>query len=242
MPAYNGEGVNALVCAVDDLKKSGMLFVDKNLSQLMKCLAFYPEFRDALVACNKNFDYGVEKSIAIGTMGELKYLRLPKDNKKLIALVANLLLEFDAGALDIMTFAKTYYPSNSMQQSFALLIEKVVEPFKLALVDAVLNGVAADVVNVERTVSFASEGVASSLQGSLEKMVDEVRASNAIGPAEREDFICMLEGFAAALDLKDALLIRAIWLGLRRALASARLCRNSIPIVDDTLRLYLVVK
>lgn len=45
---YNGEGVHALVCAVEDLESSNLIFIDRKLKPLLKCLAYYPEFRSVL--------------------------------------------------------------------------------------------------------------------------------------------------------------------------------------------------
>ena len=59
---------------------------------------------------------------------------------------------------------------------------------------------------------------------------------------ERKEFAVMLEGFSVALDSRDSLMIRAIWLGLRRALADEKLCLKDIEKVDESLRLYLVSK
>ena len=52
----------------------------------------------------------------------------------------------------------------------------------------------------------------------------------------------MLEGFAAALDARDSLMIKAIWLGLRKALTAQRLCKKEVEKVDEVLRMYLVTK
>ena len=60
---YNGEGVHALVCAVEDLSNSNLIFVDRKLKPVLKCLAFYPEFRSVLSKCSQGFDYEAEKSL-----------------------------------------------------------------------------------------------------------------------------------------------------------------------------------
>ena len=57
---YNGEGVHALVCAVEDLTNSNLIFVDRKLKPVLKCLAYYPEFRSVFSKCNQGFDYDSE--------------------------------------------------------------------------------------------------------------------------------------------------------------------------------------
>ena len=52
----------------------------------------------------------------------------------------------------------------------------------------------------------------------------------------------MLEGFSAALDARDTLMIKALWLGVRKALSALGLCEKEIASMDELLRLYLVSK
>ena len=48
---YNGEGVHALVCAVEDLESSNLIFIGRKLKPLLKCLAYYPEFLSVFAYC-----------------------------------------------------------------------------------------------------------------------------------------------------------------------------------------------
>lgn len=71
-----------------------------------------------------------------------------------------------------------------------------------------------------------------------------VRAVNEarITESERADLLVMLEGFSAALDSRDTLMIKAVWLGVKKALASHGLSAKEIASADELLRLYLVAK
>ena len=59
---------------------------------------------------------------------------------------------------------------------------------------------------------------------------------------DRADYMVMLEGFAAALDARDSLMIKAIWLGLKKALNAQRLCKKEVEQINEVLRMYLVTK
>lgn len=59
---------------------------------------------------------------------------------------------------------------------------------------------------------------------------------------ERAEFMVMLEGFAAALDTRDSLMIKAVWTGLKKALNAKKLCQKEVEKTNDVLRLYLVTK
>ena len=136
---YNGEGIHALVCAVEDLQSSNLIFIDRKLKPLLKCLAYYPEFRTVLSYCNQGFDYDAEKRKAFAKLGDSDVFRMPKNPKTIVALVSNMLVEFDAGSMDIVTFSSRFFPTETKQASFEQCCAKVVEPFKLALVSLVID-------------------------------------------------------------------------------------------------------
>lgn len=88
---YNGEGVHALVCAVEDLESSNLIFIDRKLKPLLKCLAYYPEFRSVFAYCAQGFDYETEKRKAMAKLGDSDIFRLPKIRKRLCNLSATCL-------------------------------------------------------------------------------------------------------------------------------------------------------
>lgn len=136
-----------------------------------------------------------------------------------------MLVEFDAGSMDLVTFSSTYYPQETKQASFEQFCTKVIEPFKLALVSLVVEGIDEEPKSVERTVEFASSGLHQQTEYLLVNIYNTVQDAE-ITLDERADYMVMLEGFAAALDARDSLMIKAIWLGLRKALTAQRLCKK----------------
>ncbi len=238
---YKSEGVHALVCALEDLQNSNLIFVDRNLPAVLKCLAYYPEFRQVLSHCHQGFDYQLEKRKACGKIGDSNVFRLPKNPKTLVALVSSMLLEFDAGDMDLVTFASVYFPHPSKQASWDECFVRVIEPFKLALVNLVVDGYEEEQEEVERHIEFASSGLHQQTEYLLVAMANAVQEAQ-LDESVRGEFQVILEGFAAALDSRDSLMIKAIWLGLKHALNTYKLCKKEIEKVNDVLKLYLVIK
>ena len=238
---YNGEGIHALVCAVEDLQSSNLIFIDRKLKPLLKCLAYYPEFRTVLSYCNQGFDYDAEKRKAFAKLGDSDVFRMPKNPKTIVALVSNMLVEFDAGSMDIVTFSSRFFPTETKQASFEQCCAKVVEPFKLALVSLVIDGIEEEPKAVERTVEFASSGLHQQTEYLIVAMYNNLQEA-AMEEEERAEFMVMLEGFAAALDTRDSLMIKAVWTGLKKALNAKKLCQKEVEKTNDVLRLYLVTK
>ncbi len=236
---YSGEGVNALVCAVDDLEKSTLIYVDLRLRALLKCLAHYEEFKRVLAICYRGFDYEAEKANALGQIGDSYVFRLPREQKTLVALVSRMLLEFDSGDSDILSFAAAYFPSESKQDSFVIMCGKIIEPFKRALVDFVWEGIDDGTQNIGRVAELAPNGLRPQTEHHLINMMNAV---NEIAPDDRDELPMMLEGLAAALDSRDTLMIKCIWQGLRLMLNIRKMCAKDVREMDELMRLYLIAK
>lgn len=237
--AYSGEGVNALVCAVDDLENASLIYVDLRLRALLRCLSYYEEFKNVLTICYRGFDYEAEKARALGRIGDTYVFRLPNQQKALVALVSNMLLEFDAGESDILNFAVAYYPTESKQDSFSQFCAKVIEPFKRAIVDFVWEGIDDGAHNIKRVAELAPNGLRPQTEHHLISMMNAVKD---IAPDSRGDLPMMIEGLAAALDSRDSLMIKCIWQGLRLMLNDRKLCSKDVREMDELMRLYLIAK
>lgn len=239
MNTYSGEGVNALVCALNEMQNTNIIYAESKLTKVLQCLAYYGEFKSTLAFCNQSFDYAAEKSKAFSSAGDRLIVRLPKHPKTLVAFVARLLLEFDGGSMDLMKFVIDYFPDTSKQGSYLTFFERIMTPFKHAIVDFAVNGVGDEPVAIEREVDFAPDGLSQQTEYLIVNMYNTVREGG-LSNEESENFCIMIEGFAAALDARDSLMIRAIWFGLRGALQRAKLCAKEIDEIDQVLRLYLL--
>ena len=238
---YTGEGIEALVAALDDLQNAGLIMADKKIKAVLKCLAYYDEFRTVLAYCSDGFDYAAEKRKALQKAGDYHVLRLPKNAKTLVPLVAGLLVEFDDGTEDFISFCATYYPAADRQGSMTACCADMLERFKLDIVSLVVEGVKEDAPLAPRTVEFAQDGLQKQTEYLLVAMVRAVD-DGSLSEEDRKDLLTMLEGYSAALDTRDTLMIKAVWLGVKRALTSLKMCAKEIAAMDELLRLYLVSK
>ena len=136
---YNGEGIEALAALIEEMKRTSIILLDKKVKELLKLLAYYSEFREVLTEVNKNYVHEDGKRRALVTFVGRDVIKVPTDNKELVAFVSNLLVEFDSGAEDIMDFASRYFPSESTQASIALFMKELMDPFKKAIAYLVVN-------------------------------------------------------------------------------------------------------
>ena len=238
---YKGEGIEALAALIEEMKRSSLIFLDKKVKELLKLLAYYDEFRYVLTEVNKNYNHADGKRRALVTFVGNDVIKIPTDNKELVAFVSNLLVEFDSGEMDIMDFASRYFPSDSTQNSINLFMTELMDPFKKALAYLVVNGVEEEYKGEGRVVAFAANGIYEQTESIIVHMIDEINESN-LNEKDKEDCFLMLEGLAAALDTRDILMIRAIWCGLKKEFEKNNLCKVQIGRMEEQMKLYLVLK
>ena len=238
---YTGEGIEALVAAVDDIENASLIIADKKIRALLRCLAYYEELRTVIEYCAKGANYPAEKKKALAATGDYRAFRMPSSPESSVVLGVGLLTEFDSGTADFLDFCSEWFPAQNKQESLARCCREFFEPFKFALAGLVVDGVKEEAPSIGREVKFAHDGLKEQAEHLLVTMVRAVTESS-LPESERADLVTMLEGFSAALDARDTLMIRALWIGLARALAADKLCPKEIAAVDELLRLYLVAK
>ena len=238
---YNGEGIEALASLIEEMKRTSLIFFDKKIKELLKLLAYYDEFKYVLTEVNKNYVHADGKRRALVTFVGNDVIKIPTDNKELVAFVSNLLVEFDSGEMNVMDFASRYFPSDSTQNSINLFMVGLMDPFKKALAYLVVNGVEEEYKGEGRVVAFAANGIYEQTESIIVHMIDEITESN-LSESEKDDCFLMLEGLAAALDTRDILMIRAIWCGLKKELEKNNLCKVQIGRMEEQMKLYLVLK
>jgi len=237
------EGMDAFVAILEDMAASPVVMSAKKMKSLLKCIAYYDEFRAAVDIAKEGFDFEEAMSRCFASFGTSSSFRMPMGTKDKVAIVICLLLEFDQGKRDFYDFIIKCFPSDSAVESYIQFCVKVLRPFKEAMLSLIEHGDMEEYAQsmVKNEVEFANDGLQNQTEYLVVTVVDKVKIAN-ISDEDRADFLVMLEGFAAAIDSRDALMIRSIWLGLKKALLSHKMCHVEIAKLEDALRLYLVVK
>jgi hypothetical protein len=143
--------------------------------------------------------------------------------------------------MDLLSFARNFFPATTGQESLEHFVSNVVEPFKFFIVNMVVNGIKEEQVLLERTVDFAPSGLGEQVKNILVAVVKNVNESS-LGADARGELMLMLEAFAAALDSRDVLMIKALWTGLKKYLNTVKLCSKEITLTEEVLKMYLTTK
>ncbi|HKL94538.1 MAG TPA: hypothetical protein VJZ69_04570 [Clostridia bacterium] len=237
------EGMNAFVAILEDMAASPVVMSAKKIKSLLKCIAYYDEFRAAVDIAKDDFDYEETMSRCYVEVGKSASFRMPMGTKDKVAIVICLLLDFDQGKRDFYDFIIKCFPDDSAVDSYIQFCIKILRPFKEAMLSLIENGDSDEFAPsaIKQEVEFANDGIQNQTEYLIITILEKIKVAS-ITDSERADMLVMMEGFAAAIDNRDSLMIRAIWLGLKKNLISHKICQAEIAKLEDALRLYLVIK
>ena len=237
------EAVDALLDAVQGLNGCGLLVVDKKIKNLLKCIAYYPELRELVEECGKSTSYKYLREKSIRQIQGRPYFTMPTGDAEVIIFVLNLLLEFDNGTQDLLAFTKKYFPAEDEQTSYRIFYENVIEVFADKISRVMIEGLtpSGDTSDRDRDIDYVNDGIRQQLSYLLEKLVEELDATNKISKKVRADYFRMMEGFQIALNSRDIELIKGMWTAIRRCLKYDDLFEKLVLKVDDVLKLYMVI-
>ncbi|HIU82616.1 MAG TPA: hypothetical protein IAC70_01515 [Candidatus Faecicola pullistercoris] len=241
----NSEAVQAFLAQCEELENSKLIMSHNKIRMLLRCLAYYDELRNLVDECKYNFDFDREYSKAIVSLGTSNMFRLPLSNRKKVALVVCLLLDFDVPRRDFIRFVMEFYPSPDRSESYRGFCNGIIVPFKKAVLELLTTATHEDNVREENsTQDLKVQQVSIALKEQAGYLIDnaiaEVKASN-LPEQERYDAQFMLDVFSTVLEMRDAQLIKAYWMALRNTLKYNKLCGKIIAATDELLKAYLVL-
>ena len=238
------EAREAFITTVEDMANSIIVLQSKKIRSLLRCIAYYDELRAVVDRARAGFEFDVVASASLIHTQSGWTFKMPSQNKNAVAFVLALFVEVDAGRLDFVDFVSQFFPSRDVAKSFSTFCENVIKPFKFAfltMLDEIGTENPEQVAEREREIDFVSGGLAKQTAYYVAKMREAVKLSKQSDETKLE-LICMLDGLDSALMACDSLMIKAVWLGIKRSLAAYRLCADEIVKTDELLRLYLVAK
>lgn len=241
---YETEAVQAFLAQCEELESSSFIMSYNKIRMLLKCLAYYPELRNLVDDCKYNFDFDREYSKAIVSLGTSNAFSLPLSNRKKVALVVSLLLDFDVPRRDFVRFVMEFWPSSDRTKSYQGFVGGVIIPFKKALLDLLsAKDEATPVAEIRETdarrqeVNIALAERATYLIDSAIAAVKEARPSEEVS----RDLQFMLDAFTTVLEQRDSQIIRAYWVGLKNYLSQNKIATKETAEIDGLLKDYLTV-
>lgn len=214
--------------SVNALIEGKLILVDKNIAQVLKCIATSQVLWLNLNAAVNSMYYPTEFSRARVTWtrsdGVVEaQLKLPADRDRLFAFVVCLLMELDSGRRNILEFLREYYQAPTGEQSYRKFAEEVLKPFKRAGI-AILSGIDPESVNAQYMEQaerfFAAEKVyiETALLNSILGEMEHIRLllnKSALSNVDADEFAAASEYLVNALYLKNPKIISLAFLAYK---------------------------
>ena len=122
------------------LASSKFLFCKRFINDLLRLVAFDKEIFAVAQDAIKSFNYETEFDSSIVIINNREALQLPRNNKRIVALVLNILRDFDKNSSTICPFLERFFPSASPNASFEIFAKDVIVPFRDAMVSLLEDG------------------------------------------------------------------------------------------------------
>lgn len=237
---YSKEAVAAFTAQCDEFIGSKLIMSNQKIRMLLKCLAYYDELRDLVDDCRYNFDYVAEYSRAIVNLGTATVFRLPQSPRKKVALVVCLLLDFDEPRLDFVKFIQDFYREDDKNDAYIGFINGIIAPFKAAMLSLLAGGDKEDAEIKDDKKIEVNAALSEQASYYLKTQIDAVKNSK-LDADKRKDIIFVLDNFTTIMNMRDAQLTKAYWIGLKNLLADNKLFGKNAEGLDKVIKAYLLL-
>jgi|AGTN01.1.fsa_nt_gi hypothetical protein len=229
--------------AIGVFYSSRLIIVEQAVSRLLETIASTPELYAVVDECAKSSDYKKEYNKAINRDGVGGIFTLPPNRRQIVTLVTGLLLDFDNKNLSVVDFVTGYFPSGTSHASYLSFCENVIEPYSEAFI-YLLEGEPAELTKVmseELAIIPFPDKAKEDADFWLSSLLDSVLGDNQTPEILRREYAEMIKGLLYVSDLRNPLLIKIVWLGLKNTLASKRPPYRELKEIEMVLKGYGVI-
>ena len=228
--------------AVKALIDSNFIITQKPITDLLRCLIFSDKLHAFVSDCVKGVNYEEEFEKAVSETEYGSSFTLPQSNKRIIALVTGLLSDFDNGKRSLTGFLREFYPSNDNNRKYKMFCESVLIPYHAAFRQSFLYDIdsAEGSLDAERS-PVITEGVLEQAAAVLSSLRTVFQGDNKLSSKKREDLFLLTDGLYYSLEKGDPRIIKAVWTGLKIALAGNKKAERKFSDVTEFLALYALL-
>ncbi len=236
---FSNEAVAAFTAQCDEFIGSKLIMSNQKIRMLLKCMAYYDELRGIVDDCKYNFDYEAEYSRAIVNLGTVTVFRLPSSARKKIALTVCLLLDFDEPRRDFVKFIQDFYRAEDKNDSYVGFINGIIAPFKEAMLQLLSEDEKDETEIRDDKQIEVNAAIAEQTDYYIKTQIEVVKNSK-LDTDTRKDIIYMLDYFVIVLNMRDAQLIKAYWIGLKNTLVYNKMFGKNAQGLEDVIKSYLL--
>ena len=235
---YNNEAVAAFSAQCDEFIGSKLIMSNQKIRMLLRCMAYYDELKKLAYDCRLNFDYDDEYNRAIVNLGTATIFRLPASLRKRVALILCLLLDFDEGRRDFVKFVQDFYRADDKNDSYVGFINGIIAPFKEAVLTLLSDDEKADFELRDEKRIEVNAALSEQADYYVKTQITAVKDSK-LDLDTRKELVFVLDNFITVLNMRDAQLIKAYWIGLKNLLITNKQYSKNAEALGNVVKSYL---
>lgn len=230
--------------AIAGFYSSRLIIVEREISKFLRIIAETPELYDIITDCGKRVSYGAEFEKAVAKSDTGAKFTMPKDRRRVISLVTGLLLDFDRKDLSIVDFVTKFYPADTSHESFINFLDDIITPYREAFTTLITGEPSAVTVAMKEELSVIPfpDAVKEDCDFWLRSLLDIVYGDSITEEAKRREFILVINGLLHASELRNPMLIKVIWIGLKNTFGYYKPGIRELKELESLLRNYGVIE
>lgn len=226
--------------AVKAIVDANALMLSVCYADLLKLIAYDDPIRITIKECYDSIDYEHLLTTVFEKNGDKYVVRLPASKKAIVGFVTKLIYEFHLGTQSYDKILLSLYGDSS---TFAMktFAEEVLNPYREAFRQVFMfeaDENAGD--GKDEDFNEINPAVFNEIKVISAAMRSEIEGDNKIKEEERKELIELIDGFCYAVESEQGKLVRPSWIGLRKALTSAKLCANALTRLEALLQRYML--
>ena len=234
-----------LINKCNSLASSKFLLCKRYINDLLRLVAFDKEIFAIAQDCIKSYNYSEEFDSSVVIINNRETLQLPKNRKRIVALVLNILRDFDKDSSTICPFLERFYASSSPNASFELFVNDLIIPFREAIIslleDDVEEFAEEPVDETANVVETVPEGALHSIDNIVRNIHTRLANIADIDPQLRADYDAIADGFYYTMTTRDVRLIRPMFLGFKYSLSDYKPISRDVKDAEAALKLFLII-
>ncbi|MDR3292710.1 MAG: hypothetical protein LBT20_01240 [Clostridiales bacterium] len=241
MANREAQAFHALDSACYEMIHSKLILNSARISGVLSAVASNELLKNLVADCMTGFDYDKEFRNCLYKFGTKVHFKMPALPKKAVALIVNLLYDFDNGTINFVEFITTVFPEARAEDSYKRFSENVVEPF----LEHVKNLLFADKeIVIGETDRMDSETILvnSALNDKSDYLLKDFKrlAERYASETDRDTVLFMMDGLRYTLELRDIKLIKIAFTGLKSVVKEYRQFSGILNELEGVIRMYMV--
>ncbi|MDR1906307.1 MAG: hypothetical protein LBQ27_05300 [Clostridiales bacterium] len=229
-----------LSAACRDLMSTKLILSSGKIAEILKVIATNDILKNVVADCMVDFNYERELKNCYYDFGSKLRFRLPPSSKKVVALVVNLLYDFDSGAINFVEFITNSFHDVRSEDSYKNFGDNVLTPFlehanKLIFLEK--EFVVGEAEKIDERINYVNSALGERVDNIISRL-HRLVIENVLPDGETIHF--MIDGLGYTLELRDIRLIKIAFFGLKTMLKGYRQFSVIVDELEGLFRMYSI--